>query len=367
MTDFYLPGVPAEEAKKIAQAMQRPEGTVTYWGNYPELLKTTAKAGVLLRVVVGQLVFLLERDDSMILRFLQSSPSVGTREATIDLKLFEQGGASDRFFFALTWSPTETRVNIGPKEKAKLLEGVGKPAVFSLQVAENGDVVRIGDAGVSVAGVRMYSDGKLNVSPTAIKLWQDTRLAAETLLTGESEVGYLFETVTANAVFSTLVTGFEGYCQQRFIELEAEGIPADFEALVQKFLSQEEKDKFDRGEQLALEVDALARDKSRHRVLADRINFQSYEDSKRAFSRGYGIRFGELASISSQDLEDLQKIIRYRHRIIHVSPLLGLLNQPEVPREQPFFANKSTAEPAIKTFDAFIAALHATTLELRSD
>jgi len=187
----------------------------------------------------------------------------------------------------------------------------------------------------------------------------------ETLLTGQSDVGYLFENVIANAVLSALVTGFEGYCQERFSELENEGVPADLGSLVHEFLSREEREKFDRGEELELQRQAAAQSISQQHMLAQRINFQNYDNSKSAFNRGYGIKFGELSPISSQDLQELQKLIRYRHRIIHVSPLLGLLNFPECPPEAPVFSNKATAEAAIVRFDIFIRALHEKTLELR--
>ena len=101
--DWYLPGVPADEGETLAKAMQRPEGTIVFWGVYPELLEIGTNAGLLLRVVVGELIFLLERDASMTLRFVQSSPSVGTREATIDLHpLLKPDEPCGRFFFSLS-------------------------------------------------------------------------------------------------------------------------------------------------------------------------------------------------------------------------------------------------------------------------
>ena len=77
------------------------------------------------------------------------------------------------------------------------------------------------------------------MGPPAIDLWGDTKAAAETLLTGQSVTGYLFEVVVGNSVLSALVTGFEGYCEQRFVELESEGIPGNFARLVSTFLSKE--------------------------------------------------------------------------------------------------------------------------------
>jgi hypothetical protein len=364
--DWHLPGVTPEDAKRLAEVMRGPEGTVHFRGVYPQMLVADDRGGVILRVVTGSLVFILERDASMSLRFVHSAPGVGTREAVVDLRpLVNANGPSDQFFVALAWSPAELGLSIGRYGGDKLLDGTGSPASYTLQVAKDGSVVRLGDVGVSVMAVRIYSDGKQNVSPSAIKLWEDTRLAIETLLTGQSDAGYLYEVVIANAILSTLVTGFEGYCKQRFVELESEGLPADFASLVSKFLTKEERDRFANGEELELQRIAALSGAPVQQVLADRINFQDFDKANRAFNRGYGIRFGELAAVSSQDIEQLKKLIRYRHRIIHVSPLLGMLNAAEVPPENPYFSNKTNAELALKSFNDFISTLHAKTLTLR--
>lgn len=363
-TKWHFPGVPPKEGQKLAQAAQRPEGTAAFRANSPDLLDTAVKSGILVEVVVGQIVFRLFRDENMILRFLHSAPSVGAREATVDLKELTDKGSPDQFFIALSWSPAELRLNFGRDGGDQLLEGVGQPIDASFQVMD-GQVIQIGDVGVQVQGARLYSGGKQQLGPTAIKLWEDSLLATETLLSGQSEEGYIFENVIANASLSALVTGFEGYCKERFSELESEGVVADFGKLVHSFLSREEKDKFDRGEELHLQVVAKGLGVSQQRAIVGRINFQSYDNAKTAFSRGYGLTFANLDGITSDDLGKLKKLISYRHRIIHVSPLLGLLNGPESPPDEPVFANRATAEPAIELFKKFITALHQKTLELR--
>jgi hypothetical protein len=94
------------------------------------------------------------------------------------------------------------------------------------------------------------------------------------------------------------------------------------------------------------------------------VNFQNYEKCKRAYNKAYGLKFGEI-HIASKDLEFLQRLIKYRHRIVHISPLLGMLNQPEVPPEEPVFSNKKLGNDALKCFDTFITKLHDATLRLR--
>jgi len=169
--------------------------------------------------------------------------------------------------------------------------------------------------------------------------------------------------VCTNLSIAMLVTGFEAYCKRRFLELEDEGVPADFDGLARKFLSKPERE---RGVQLAIVQEASRHAVSPARELLDqnRIDFQKYDRCKMAFNKGYGIKFGRIG-VSNKLLQELQRLIGFRHRIVHVSPLLGMLNQERVPPEEPVFPNRQYGEKALKIFDDFIRGLHAATLRLR--
>ena len=94
------------------------------------------------------------------------------------------------------------------------------------------------------------------------------------------------------------------------------------------------------------------------------INFQNFQKCKIAYNKAYEIKFGDLG-IKTSTLEKIQKFILYRHRIIHVSALLGILNQPEVPPDEPVFPKNELRVDAIREFNDFIGKLHDATLELR--
>jgi len=153
---WHIPGIPSEVGEKLARAMMRPEGTVEFRGTYPELLDPTAGTTTLLEIVTGQVVFALVRDTDLTLRFQHGSPGVGTREASTDLSPLTSEMPCQEFFIALTWSTAELKLYVGRGDGGGLLEAVGQPASFSLQVAANGSVVRIGDDGVSVMEARIY-------------------------------------------------------------------------------------------------------------------------------------------------------------------------------------------------------------------
>lgn len=347
--------------------MCRPEGSIEFWANLPTLFDPAAGDAAVLSVLTGQMHFLLARDPRLRLRFSHSAPGTGTRTAQVDLNELRPDIPCSEFFLALVWSPQEVRLHVGRKDGlTPLLESSAEPASATLRVAKDGSVVQVGSEGVAVMGARMYRDGALLLAPPAIGFWTDIKAAVDALLSGESDIGYLFEVVSANAVLAMLVTGFETYLEERFLELEDEGISADFDLLAKSFLSKEERDLLGTGQRLALLDEALERDTTPLRLLAERINFQNYGRAKTAYSKGYGIKFGLLPSpVTSDLLSDLQAYIEYRHRIVHVSPLQGLLNPSAAPPAEPVFSNRVTAQAALSTFDAFITTLHAASLQLR--
>ena len=224
--------------------------------------------------------------------------------------------------------------------------------------------MQVGDSGVDVKGLRITAGGSTVVSPPAIALWGDVKTAVETLLTGESEAGYMFEVVCSNAALGMVVTGFETYCQKRFVEVESEGVPPDGPALVSRFGTAEERAKLKDGVLPASITDAMATSSPIAPVIAERVNFQNYDDCKRAFNKAYGVRFGVDLGIASQALERAQRMLGYRHRIVHVSPTSALLNEGEVPPDEPEFSRRELVAEALAIFDEVIRGLHEATLRL---
>jgi hypothetical protein len=184
------------------------------------------------------------------------------------------------------------------------------------------------------------------------------------LFKGSSPDGYIFENVTTNMSIVMLMTGFETYCGRRFLELENEGSKPDYDALVSKFLSNSERD---RGDPEVIIQEAKETGVSAITLLKQKkIDFGNWDQCKSAYNKGYGIRFGEDLEVKYEILEEVQRLIRYRHRVVHVSPLIGTLNQDRVPPEKPVFANRTYGESAIKTTSEFVEKLHEVTLRLRS-
>jgi len=347
--------------RQIQEAIRLPEGTFTFNYHSPDFFNKGKPGGIILEIPSGQHLFRLERDNNLCIHFFHSSPGTGTRVATIDLKNLPPAA---NVFMAFSWTPNEIKLHIGPRVPgAKLTTATGVASQRQFRVGKNGHVYQIGNHGVEVMGVSIYQAGQPIILPTAKEAWGETVKAIEVLATGQSREGYIFEVVVTNLTLTILVTGFEAYTKKRFLELEQEGISPDACAIIGTFYPKKERDT---GINDLLESEAKDAGISvlQHIVDRDAINFQSYNNCKRAFNKAYGVKFGEL-NLSSNTLEDLQSYIRYRHRIIHVSPSLGMLNQEKVPPEQPVFPKKETAENAKQCFSEFIEALHEATLSLR--
>lgn len=360
---MHIPSVPPQAVEQIRDAMKRPEGTLSFVYSFDGLFDPELGYGILLEVVTGAIIFRLERDPDLNLHFFHSSPGTGTRVANVDIRPLK---GSTKVLIGLVWSPSETRLHLGDlrKDSEQLLTGVGKPSPRQFRVDSSGAICQVGDEGVQVMGISVFEKGRLMLQPTAIEAWNSTVQAIKILLTGMSPEGYIFEVISTNMTIVMLVTGFEIYCKRRFLELEGEGISPDFNNLAKKFFSSGERE---RGEIEAIIQEAHAESISATRKIVNqgRIDFQNYERCKLAFNKGYGIRFGEDIGVSNMLLEEVQRLITFRHKIVHLSPLLGMLNQEQVPPQEPIFPNRQYAEKAVNTFDGFIQGLHRATLRLR--
>jgi hypothetical protein len=173
----YLPGIPDEIAERLRVAIQRPEGTFTFWGHYPRLLDQASGPGVLAQVVVGSVILQLNRGADFAIHYVQSSPGTGTREAVLNLQSLVSDEPCERFFFALVWSPKELRLQFGRGDGSKLATVEGAAAPYALEVDSQGAVHQIGSPGVTVMAARIYAGGAEILSPPAVKLWSDVKTA----------------------------------------------------------------------------------------------------------------------------------------------------------------------------------------------
>ncbi len=353
--------LPDHVLEEMREQLRRPRGTVAFDYTSQQLFDPDTGFGILFQIVAGRHLFRIERDENLKIKFFHSSPGTGTRVAEIDLNNVKP---ANTVFMAFTWQPSGITFDLGPRiEGGKLVQVSGTLSERQFRIGADNSVYQIGDHSVSVLGARTFVGGKPIITPTAMDIWKEVVETTKVLLQGKSDDGYIFEVSICNTILIVLVTGFERYCTQRFIELEQEGVIPNVTSMISSFFSRYQQDKG--------YVDALIKDAKGQKLtfveysVGERsiINFQNYDSSKKAFNKAYGIRFGEIG-VSSQDLEQFQRIIQYRHSIVHVSPMLAILNQSEIPSEEPVFSSLEFAEQSLALFSKFIEALHSATLSL---
>lgn len=356
--------MPPEERKRVIELLKIPVGTLIFVYELEGLFDPKLGRGVILEIATGQIIYHIERDADLNIHFYHSSPGTGTRVAGVDIKPLR---GSRAISISIDWSPEEIHLYVGGLKGGpnKLLSAKGIPSKKSFRVDSTGEIYQIGDEGVTIGEYSVFIGGKSILEPTAIEAWNNTIEAVKILQSGTSTQGYIFEVICTNVTIVILVTGFETYCRRRFLELEQEGILPDVDALLNSFLSAKEQER-DEAEMIKIEAQGSSISPIQLIVSSRRIDFQNYDRCKSAYNKAYGIKFGEMKGITSTLLEDVQRITGFRHRIVHVSPTIGMLNQGSVPPEEPIFPKREYAEKAINVFNDFIKCLHSATLSLAS-
>jgi len=341
--------------------MCRPEGTVDLEFQSDLAFMYEAPAGILIEVAAGAHYFRLERTSGRALRFYHASPGTGTRMAEIQL------GDLPNFtcaYLAFSWSPQGISLYCGPRvPDGQLMSAQGVKSDIEFQIGSDGKVYAIGGPGVDVLTFRFRQAGNTVVTPTALDAWNSTLKAIEILWTGQSGEGFAFEVVQANLTLSMLVTGLESYAKTRLLELEREGLHPNWRRAFSTFASAAERKS---GRLAELEAESQVSHSSilEAVVVAIRVNFQNYDHLKRIYRAAYGIKVADLG-LKATTATELGRFIHHRHRVLHVSPLLGILNEDRVPPEEPIFSNRATADNAVACFTAYVQALHNATQRLR--
>lgn len=295
----------------------------------------------------------LERDAKYRLTYFYTTSGLGTSVASVPLAPF----ASVKNVTAkLQWSPEAIYIEVEGGGAKRHADGKKTNKV----VIPNGEdgVLEFGDDGAELGMFTMHAGDQLVAKASAIKAWEHMLEGCKVLLSGQSDQGFMFEVIQKNFLIVMLVTGFEAYCKDRFLEMEKEGWAADKDALTKVFFSKRERDG---GGPDALNDDAKKDGISfaEKLVKTGRIDFQNWDYCKKAYNKGYGIKFSELG-LANDQIEHMQRFIKHRHRIVHVSAVDPIL---EYNNGEPLFCTKAgLCEGIIEMFSNFIKLLHAKTI-----
>jgi hypothetical protein len=342
----FVPGGDAALARMVQEAALLPEGSLMFHLE-PKQLYEQPGSVTLLHVATGATLLGLTRTEAQVLTFTHAAPGTGTRVAQLALPPLVDDGV---FLVAMTWSESETALYAGflGREPGR---AAGMPSPTQIRVVD-GEVLQLGDADLEVMGYQIFVGGELQLRESGIEVWESTKRAIDIHLRSEAVEGYVGEVIQSNLALVMMATGVETYCGRRFVELPAEGRTADVEAMAKAVLPT----KIRESGQFASVVDVLD---------ARQVDFGNYKASSEAFRATYGLRFASDLGLSEKTLESVRRMLEYRHRIAHVSPLIALLNQARVPPDAPVFAGHVLVSELLQATDSFVAALHAATLRLR--
>lgn len=345
---MHLPGFTDKQKAEIVKGMRGPEGGVEFILETVDILNPDLGDFIIYEVSTGAIFYLLRRDQELNLKFYHATPGTGTRVATVSLKEFASFAEVQIRF---EWSPEEIRLGVRNLDKDIAVANRGRASDIRYYVGDKGSITYIGSI---ASDVEITIHGKKISYASAIEAWNSAIEAIGYLKKGTSEDGYRFEKVRANMILVMLVTGFEVYCRRRFLEIEGEGNPPNFNALAEKFLKFVCKNNLLQAYIEDAEHDGIT--PTRKLIDSKRrssgINFQNYEDCKAAYSRAYGIRFVDNIGVSSELIRVLKKVMQYRHDVIHVSATDETIS-------------KSDVEIAIGVYNEFIQRLHIASLKLR--
>lgn len=327
----------------MQQQVLSPEGSLALEFHGRALYDQVGSLTVL-EIPSAETLIWVARDGDRRLRYVYASPGTGTREAVLEMW---EPGSDGRVMVFLTWSAAEARIYVG--SNGELRHGDAVASARQFRVGADG-VYQVGDDGVEVMGYQVFRKGESVLRETALQLWEDTSKAVGIHMQSTVAEGYLGEVVQANLGLVMLATGFEGYCGRRFSELPREGRSVDLVALARRIrprtLMPAEPLSFD-------EVLRLAR-----------IDFGNYRMSKVAFRAAFGLSFADDLDLPTRTLQTVGQMLRYRNRIIHVSPTIALLNAPHVPPQEPVFSSRALVEEMQQESERFVHALHEATLRL---
>ena len=302
----------------------------------------------LFQQVSGSHIFQLIHTKDNELLFYHSSPGTKTRVASLHLP--NNQVILQNINLVITWSPQNIALYF--KNSKWMSHADGKKSFIHFQTDDKGNIIQIGDKGIEVKGLRIISNNQLVISSSAINTWEETLETIKTLKSGKSELGYPYEVSIANVSLITLVSGFETYLKKRFIEIPDEGYKFNKQELI-KYLTKRKNFNINDLHELTL------------KQLIDKTdpNFQNWDISKNLYNKAYGIKFGEINSSSL--IEEIKKCLNFRHRLIHVSLNIEIVNELNVPPEEPIFSTNYLSF-ALKNFDEFIQKLHNKTLYLEN-
>lgn len=347
MSNFSFSNIGLENG----ESFRMPKGTIQLEILTKNILFDDDKNFVIFEFFTGYHIFILEITNDNIINFIHSSASTGSRHAKIDLT---QIISAENLHIYCIWENDKITLQVfSTAPKSQHLTTTAKNSELEYRIFENKIIFYKSE--YQLLDLRMKS-GNHSLEPFAFSLWNNIKGALTILRDHKKEGDYLYEELQSNLAITAIVTGFENYCKQRFIELYEEGVKVNLELLLTKMVSYEERERF-----RTLLNNKETDNNSVFYEIFQRINFQNLKKCNEAFKYGYNIKFFEL-SFSSADFGKLKSLIDFRHKVVHISPIVNFQYENDSISEQ-MLTPKELLSDSLMLFDNFINILHLETLQ----
>ncbi len=343
----------------LVEQLNEREGTIEFVVRESNLFDERIPLIRILEIAKGQTVFILERDSDFNLRFIQSNPNYRTKIAKINIQDFRN---TPKLFVAFTWSEKENAIYVGEYRKGELknAKSLEDPNI-KFRVGKDRAIYQVGDKGIKVGFYRVKVGEEVVLEPTAKEIFDFQMEKIKILIENCKKGDFLFESTLVQQIIVMLTTTFEVYARTRFIELEKEGKIVNMDELYNRFVSKKYGEQFK--EEIKEAVSRRGKTELEVFIESRYVNFQDWESFKDAYNKGYSLKIGEIG-IPNDILLQVQKFIKWRHKIIHSKSDQTMINFEEVPPSEPIFTNKVLAEKGLDIFQKFINEFHESTLNL---
>jgi len=336
-------------------------GTITFKLSLNNIFDLNYPCVRIFQIVKNDVIFILERYDKYF-RFIQCKPHSKTKICKIEIDEFIE---AKKLFIGMTWTEEKNNLYIGaipPKNSDALKSSSSTESNINFRIAKDGSIFQLGDENILIGNYLFCENNKIILQPTAKELL-DFQLEKINIIISNCKIkekGFLFETILIQQAIVMMATIFEVYLRERFYELCKER-KINIDSLLE-LISKARRDE--------IKNDHPEISKKENKDIIEIflleenfINFQSWDRSKKAFNKIFNIKFGDLG-LTNDELQKTQSILTYRHKIIHSSIDMTMLNIEEVPPAEPIFTNKEFGEKSFNIIKNFLLTFHENSLKI---
>lgn len=341
--------------QRLIDKLPEKEGTVAFKLDISAVLKQFEgkERLILFEAITNKTIFYIDCFEQNI-RFIQSNPNYNTKVAEFNLTDINGFSYSK---LIVNWSKKFNNFYIEDLDSNKVIHKKSRSVKWKFKSDINGNIIQIGSDNAEVKMVEIISNGEIELQPSAKEILDHQFEKIEVMISNSKLTDYSFELTMIQQVLVMLATTFEVYSQARFQELSEErliDLNHLYSLLPNKYRQQHfetNNKKFEENADLHL----------KWFIEQKKINFQNWDECKKAYACVYNIKFSDL-NVDNSILVNINKVMKARHVIIHSRKDISTLNYDDVHSQNPIFINQDLGKSLKQNFKSFLYKLHETSL-----